>query len=100
MKKESAEVDLKIPESGELLIPVEVLNRLNVGRGSNVHVRVTASTLSGHLKRRNVTEEEIEHIASLQLEPRENVVKFLATESVLSGDTGFKRRAQALRGRV
>jgi len=98
VKKESAEIDLKVNAGGDLLIPAEVLNRLNVGRGGRIHIRLTTSALSGELRRRDVTEEEIERIAAVQLEPRENVVKFLATESKLSRNAHFKRRAQQVRG--
>jgi antitoxin component of MazEF toxin-antitoxin module len=99
VKKESVEIDATVAGGSSLLIPREVLNRLNVGDGDKVHIRVTTSILSGHLRRRNVTEEEIERIVALQLEPRENVIKFLATESKFSRNARFKRRALELRGR-
>ena len=99
MKKESAEIDLRIPADGALVVPKEVLNRLNVRVGDRVHLQVTTNVLSRDLKQRNVTEQEIERIAGVQLEPRENVVRFLATESRLSGNRGFIRRAGGLRGR-
>lgn len=100
MKRESAEIDLKIPDMGNLLIPAGVLNRLKVSRGDKVHIKVTTSVLSVQLKQRNVTEEEIEHIAALQIEPKENVIKCLATESRFSRNKGFKRRAHGLRGKI
>jgi hypothetical protein len=99
MKTESAEIDLKVTDGGDLVIPAGVLNRLNLRRGEKVHIRVTTSKLSGELKRRNVTEEEIQRITALQLEPRENVIKFLSTESSFSRKARFKRRAHELRGR-
>ena len=100
MKKVSAELDGRVSEKGELLIPWTALSRLNVRPGRKVHIRVTTNDLSQQLKRRNVTEEEIERIAALQLEPRENVARFLATESTLSGAVGFKRRAQEMRSKL
>ena len=99
MNKESVEFDLKISVDGELLIPKNVLRRLSVQQGSQVHVRVTTNKLTDKLKARNVTEEEVETISALQLEPRENVVKFLATESVLSGNRRFLDRVRQLRSR-
>jgi len=99
MKKEHAEIELRVPENGELSIPSAVLGRLNVRHGQRVHIHVTASILTDLLKKRSVTEEEIERIAALQLEPRENVIKFLATESRLWSDNGFRRRSQRLRGK-
>jgi antitoxin component of MazEF toxin-antitoxin module len=100
VKKESIEFDARIPDSGELVIPTQVLERLIDRSGSRVHIRVSNSSLSAELKKRNVTEEEIEHIAQLQLEPKENVVKFLETESAMCGDSRFKRSAQRYRGRA
>jgi antitoxin component of MazEF toxin-antitoxin module len=99
MRKESTEINLRIPETGDLQIPAEVLKRLNVEHRGKIHVRLTAANLSSRLKQRHVTEEEIERIAALQLEPRENVIKFLATESALSENRDFKRRARELRGK-
>ncbi len=74
------------------MIPKSALHRLNAGQGSHLHVRLTSAVLSGKLKARGVTEEEIDAIAALQLEPRENVVRFLATESALSRNKRFLRR--------
>lgn len=99
MNKESAEIDLRIPADGTLVIPKGVVNRLNVKAGEKVHVRVTTSILSGKLKQQNVSEEEIERISAVQMEPRDNVIKFLATESRLSGNRAFSRRAEGLRGK-
>jgi len=50
--------------------------------------------LTGKLKARRVTEEEIDAIAALQLEPRENVMRFLATESAFSGNKRFLKRVR------
>lgn len=99
MKRESVEIDLRIPEHGDLLIPMDALKRLNSRRTGRVNVRLTAANLSGHLRRQRVTEDEIEQIAAVQLEPRENVIRFLTSESTLSGNQGFKRRAQEVRGK-
>jgi hypothetical protein len=96
LKKHSAELELIVTPEGDVQVPAAVLRALDVGKGSRVHIRVTTETLSKDLKQRNVTEEEINHIAALQLEPRDNVVKFLATESVLVGSEKFKRRARGL----
>ncbi len=98
MSKESVEFDLRVTDDGGLLIPKSVVDRLRVGKGSHLHVRLTTKKLTEQLKTRNVTEEEIESIASLQLEPREHVVKFLSTESELSGNNRFLARVRNLGG--
>ena len=99
MTKESVEFDLRVGRNGDLLIPKNVLDRLKIRDGSRLHVRLTTKTLSEELKARHVTEEEIESVAALQLEPRENVVKFLSTESGLSGNTRFLARVRKLGSR-
>jgi hypothetical protein len=98
VKSASTEIELKVGENGDLHIPSAILHRLRVGLGNKVHVRLTSTVLSGELRRRNVTEGEIERIAAIQLEPRDNVVKFLTTESKFAGNQRFKRRAKKMRG--
>ena len=97
MKRASAEIDMRIPPEGSLMIPKRILKRLNVDGGTKVHIRITGGMLSSSLKRRNVTEEEIDQIAFVQMEPRENVVRFLVAESRFSGNAAFKRRARAMK---
>ncbi len=99
MNKESVEFDLKAVPNADVVVPKSVLHRLNIRKGTMVHVRLTAMQLTGKLRKRNVTEEEIERISALQLEPRENVVRFLATESVLAGNKRFRGWFTALRSR-
>ncbi len=91
MSGESVEIRLKVGNDGDLVIPKDALDRLNIRQGASVHIRLSPAVLSGALRARNVTEEEIEAIAALQLEPRENVVRFLATESAMSGNKNFRK---------
>ena len=97
MRKESVEIALKLEKSGDLVIPAGALERLNQKNGARVRVRVMSDDLSADLRKRNVSEEEIERVAILQLEPRENVLRFLATEGSMAGKSGFKKRAGVLR---
>jgi hypothetical protein len=62
---------LHVSEEGRrLLAPME-------GR---VHVRVSRSRLPARLLQRFVTDEEVDQIAEMQFEPRNQVLKFLLTE--------------------
>jgi antitoxin component of MazEF toxin-antitoxin module len=99
LKKESVDLELNVSPEGDVHVPAAAVRALAVGKGSKVHVRVTAEMLTANLKKRKVSEEEIRSIAAVQLEPRSNVVKFLATESVFSGNKEFGRRARGLRSR-
>lgn len=93
-----AEFDLMVAEDGSVVIPSEQLKRLNLNPGSNVKLHLKGQTLSEELKQHGVTDDEIERIASLQLEPIENVIRFLLTESSQSTNLEFKKRARGLRG--
>ena len=67
--------------------------------GSRVTIRLTDGVVSNQLRERRVTEDEIEHISSLQLELRENVIRFLEAEGALSNDRLFVKRAAGITGR-
>lgn len=77
---ESVEFEGKIDGEGKIAVPASV--RLKMGTGS-VHVTLTAKALADQLHRRNVTEAEIARIGEVQLESREQVVKFLLAEGAL-----------------
>ena len=88
----SFEFTANIGEHGEIAIPDALLEDHGLKPGTRVHVRVTGHALSERLHKRGVTEEEIQHIAALQLESREQVVKFLLSEGALVKDAPRRRR--------
>ena len=93
---QSIELDIRVDKKGALVVPAETLSQLKTRSGSVVRVRLTVDVISKSLAKRTVTEEEIESIGRLQLEPRENVIRFLMAEGVLAGNRGFKGRAHRL----
>ena len=84
------EFEAKVTAEGTIVIPRHVAKTLEAGTA--VVIRLTKGGISNSLRDRGVTEDEIEHIAALQLEPRENVVRFLQTEGTLSTGHAFQRR--------
>jgi dephospho-CoA kinase len=62
--------------------------------GRTVYVRLTSEEISSRLKKNGVTEEEMERIARVQLESREQVTKFLLAEGALKNSAAFVRRAK------
>lgn len=88
----SVEFETVLGDKGGLVVPAALLKHHGLKGGTKVHVRLTEHALSSRLHRRGVTEEEIERIAGLQLEPREQVVKFLLSEGVLRDRWQGKRR--------
>ncbi|OGU28806.1 MAG: hypothetical protein A2X67_09670 [Ignavibacteria bacterium GWA2_55_11] len=83
---------LTIREDGSVVIPASVLRRMGFDPGQRMSVRVTALALSEELEQRGVGEDEVDRISETQMEPRENVLKFLASEGRLKGDKAFRSR--------
>lgn len=83
------EFEIIVDGSGSFRIPEPVRRRLRPGH--HYIVRMSRGKLHPRLRRRGVTEDEIEHIVRLQFEPRDNVVRFLESEGLLKGDAGFVR---------
>ena len=92
--RQSIEFEATVTKDGALMVPPSILERFLLKQGSIVHVRMTARRLSKRLKERTVTEEEVERIGGLQLEPRESVIRFLTAEGSLASGSSFRKRAK------
>jgi hypothetical protein len=84
-------IEFEAEVSADGMIPLPRHLARSMSPGSALIVRLTHATIHKSLRKRGVSEGEIEHIASLQLEPRENVVRFLQMEGTLSNDRSFQR---------
>ena len=80
----SVEFESEIDAHGNIRVPAEVLGHFEQPSGVRMHVRLTGYLMSSELRKNGVTEEEIDRIKSLQLESRDQVVKFLLTEGALA----------------
>ncbi len=87
----AAEFEATIGEGGTIRIPGPLARRFP--QGTRVTFRLVEGTVSQILRRRGVTEEEVEEIAMLQLEERANVIAFLGSEGALGKNASFGRRA-------
>lgn len=95
--RQSVEFESSIDGHGRITIPPLILAQL--GKASRpLRVRLTSKVISSALQRRDVNEEEIERIAALQLETREQVVRFLLSEGALRRNKALKRRAEVFAG--
>ena len=92
--RQRIECEAKVTKAGTLELPPSVLKHFVLKEGSTVHVGITTRRLSHALKDRTVTEEEVERIGGLQLEPRESVVSFLTAEGSLASARSFRKRAK------
>ncbi len=92
MQRKSAEFDTEIEKDGTIRLPVSIVDQMDLRPGTKLQVRVSSTALSSALREREVTEEEIERIAGIQLEPREQVIKFLLSEGAATGNAPFQKR--------
>lgn len=83
------EFEAEVTEHGTIQVPGPLSRGL--APGARVTVRLTRGVV-GALRKRGVSEEEIERIAALQLEPRENVLRFLGAEGALAAHRPKGRR--------
>jgi hypothetical protein len=84
MKSGGLEFEAVIGGDGIIRVPRRLMARLGKEPGSRVHVRLTPEVIHRALRRRNVTAGEVDRIASLQLESREQVIAFLLAEGALA----------------
>ncbi len=88
----SFEFEAEVLPDGTIKVPGPLARTL--GGGKRVVLRLTDGVVSMKLRRRNVTEEEVERIALTQLEQRDSVIHFLESEGALSKPGAFAKRAQ------
>ena len=90
--RKSVEFETTLDQSGKIVVPESVLKEFGKHSGA-VHIRLTAKTIASELKARDVREEEIERIGNIQLESRDQVVRFLFSEGALM-KSGERKRMQ------
>jgi len=95
-KYPSIECEVTIDHDGTMKLPPMLARRFR--KGTQLTLRIIDGTVSSKLRKRNVTEAEVEQIASVQLEERDAVIKFLEVEGALSARSLFARRAHKLFG--
>ncbi|HTR82617.1 MAG TPA: hypothetical protein VMM58_13390 [Bacteroidota bacterium] len=90
--KHSVEFEAEVDEEGKIHFSRLVADDLRLRHGAKVTVRIVGGVLSKELTARDVSDDEIERIGKIQFEEREQVVKFLSAEGLLTADAGFKKR--------
>ena len=89
--KSSNEFEAQIDSDGKIAVPSELVKRF---AGKKLHVRLSKEEVAAELQEKNVTEEEIGRISNVQLESREQAVKFLRTEGALKNNKAFVERVK------
>ena len=90
------EFEETIHSEGTIAVPATLLRTL---RSRNVIVRLTEGSVNHALRNHGVSEDEIEHIATVQMESRDNILRFLTAEGSLARKTAFVRRSEKLLSR-
>jgi hypothetical protein len=85
----SIEFETVAARDGRIKLPGELARRFR--EGEDIIVRVTLGSVDSALRRRHVDEGEIARIAGLQLEARENVIRFLKAEGALARPRGGRK---------
>lgn len=93
-RRNPLEFDSQVDSEGRIALPRETVRLL--GLREHVRVRLTRRALAASLRRKNVSEQEIDRIAALQLEMPEHVAAFLLSEGALAAkdkrrNTGRRR---------
>lgn len=91
---QSIECEVEIGKDGTLTLPPGIGRRLPAGE--RIILRFSLGAIKNSLRRRRVSEDEVERIALTQLERRENVIQFLESEGALAASRSFAQRAAAL----
>ena len=86
--------DAMVDAHGRISVPAAVTAALGHLAPGLLRVQLTPAAVSDELRRNGVTEDEVDRIAELQMEPREQVMTFLLAEGSLAGARGRRRRAK------
>jgi hypothetical protein len=92
--KHSIEFEAEIDRKGRVEFSRTVANELCLKEGSKVTVRIVGGVLSKELTARDVSDEEVERIGTIQFEDREHVIRFLRSEGALMSNGRFRKRAK------
>ena len=88
------EFETSIDHRGVIRIPATIA--ATIQKGKRVTIRITKGTVSRSLSMRGIGEDDVERMAIMQREEREDILRFLHAEGSLSGSTMFARHAANL----
>ena len=87
----AVEFEATIDEEGVVHIPAAIASTLH--KGKRYTVRIIKGSIPRSLSLRGISEDDVECMAMIQLESREDILRFLHAESSLSDNRMFRRRA-------
>ncbi len=89
--KHSIQFEAEVDGNGKVSFSKPVFD-LQLKTGEKVTVNIFGGVMSKQLTKLNVTEAEIEQIGKMQLEDRQHVMTFLASQGLLSKNKSFAGR--------
>jgi len=89
--KHSVQFEAGVDENGKISFSKSV-NELQLKPGEKVTINIFGGVLSERLTTLNVTETEIELIGKTQLEDRQHVMSFLASQGAMAKNKNFVSR--------
>ncbi len=95
--RDGMEFDALLQSDGMLRLPESVIRRLGSRGTRRYRVRIIEAKVAERLADKGISQDEIDRIASLQLEPRAQVEKFLLSEGVLRKQKAFRARIESYR---
>lgn len=98
MKRKSVlAFDASVDPHGRIIVPASVADALGPHASALLRVQLTPAAVSDELRRNGVTDDEVELIADVQMEPREQVIAFLLAEGALARPAGRRGRSTGRR---
>lgn len=98
MKRKSVlAFDGTVDAHGRIVVPAEVSAALGPDATALLRVQLTPAAVSEELRRNGVTDDEVERIAAMQMEPREQVIAFLRAEGALAEEPARSRGTKGRR---
>jgi len=91
--RHAVEFEGRVEQDGFLSVPPAMLEELELKTHDVVSVRLVTKNAAALLRGRNVSDEEIDRISSVQMESLEQVVKFLLSEGALREHRRKKSRS-------
>ena len=84
------EFEATIDDENVIRIPVAIAATLH--KGKRVTIRMTKGNISRSLVARGIGEDDVERIATMQREEREDILRFLHAEGALAEQRMFAKR--------
>jgi hypothetical protein len=95
--EDGTEFDVVLAPDGTFRVPDSVLRRMGPRGTKRYRLRLVEAKIPEQLRKKGVSQDEVDLIATLQLEPRGQAQKFLLSEGALKKHKAFRARIDSYR---